>query len=183
MKYISFALVIALFSGCAQYQMPAPTGQMQYQYDPGVQATTVKGIAVGMSPRRVLEIFNASGWKLTSESQMTLEDMVEGGVRSQNYYISTSGSLISDLEVFFQDRQVIFIRESRSISASRLNEEMQKAKSHLTSLGDYSATQSQGHYKLLYQPFRLSYVYYDFYKESEMQKNYRMDFVVANVKY
>ena len=183
MKIISLILVSLFLVGCVsqsirnvEVQRPA------YHYDRGISSTEVEGLTVGMSPRRVRAEFNDNNWSLSSLSSITLEDMIESNIQENNFYISTKGTNIADLEVFFQDGRVIFIRTTHSITENEFEGELKKAKSHLASLGRYKEKIESDGIQITYQPFQLSYVYYKFYKLVKNQKGYNVSFTVANVK-
>ncbi len=183
MKYLYVAFFIFFISACSTpYQATTNSTRLQYHYDAGILATSIKNLTVGMSPRRVLEEFNLQNWKYGSLSSITLEDMIERGIRDGNLYLSTKNNTQADLEVFFQDSRVIFIRENYSISGDELEQAISKARNNLSRLGKVSESKKDNEIKIIYQPFKLSYAYYKFYKLVENQKNYNVSFVVANVK-
>lgn len=183
MKFIYLLCFTFLICSCANtYEVSNKTSRLQYHYDAGITGSVVKGLTVGMSPRRVAEQFKLNNWEYTSISSITLEDMVERGIRSGNFYISTDGNQISDLEVFFQDARVIFIRENYSILSNQLGSSLSLARVRLKKLGNISESHTDESQKIIYQPHELSYVYYKFYKLVKKQKGYNVSFVVANVK-
>lgn len=161
---------------------PTNSTRLQYYYDAGIFGISIKNLTVGMSPRRVLEEFNLQNWRYGSLSSINLKDMVEQGVRDGNLYISTQNNNQDDLEVFFQNSRVVFIRENYSISSDELEQAISIARNNLSMMGKVTESKKDGEIKIMYQPYKLSYAYYKFYKLVENQKSYSVSFVVANVR-
>ncbi len=183
MKVISIILIGLFIVSCAHHTTGTTEPQSPvYHHDLGVISSEIEKLTVGMSPRRVFSEFNNNNWSLTSLSTITLEDMIENNISEGNFYISTKGAATADLEVFFQDSRVIFIRTTYLITDNEYELELTKAKHHLASLGAYDEKVKSDSIQITYQPHQLSYVYYKFYKLIKNQKGYNVWFTVANVK-
>lgn len=172
MKSVITIIMLLVVLGCAN--SGPKLSPLAFQYDPGVIGTTIMGLAVGMTPRRVLSEFDAGEWSYTSYSSMTLEDMIENDARSGNFYVSTKGSQELDLEIFFGYGVVILLRETYSVEASQLAQSVEDAKRDLSRLGEFKEVTEGSSIKLTYRPNRGSYVYYDFHKLVEEQRDYRV---------
>jgi hypothetical protein len=184
MKYLTApTLLMALLLGCATQYPPnksTPSYPTQTINKVGIISTEIFGLTVGMSPRRVLLESQQNNWRLDSLSSITLEDMVESGIRDAVFYISTNNESKSNLEIHFRNNRVIFLRQTFSISEEQLQSELEKARSHLGRLGHFDEEVEDLSIKLVYKPYVTGYVYYNFHKLTPNQKGYRVWLAVAD---
>jgi len=178
MKSVVTIIMLLTTLGCASSS--SRPAALAFQYDPGVLGTTIMGLAVGMTPRRVLSEFEAREWSYTSSTPMTLEDMIENSSRSGLFFISTKASQEPDLEIFFDYGVVILVRETQGVEAGQLAQSVEEAKRDLSRLGEFTESTDGSSIKLTYSPNRGGYVYYDFHKLVEEQRDYRVWKAVGN---
>ena len=181
-KFLTILSLAALFGCASTYQPPVTSTKPAYVYDQGIAFTEIKGLRVGMSPRRVLQEFNQQDWKYSTTSTVTLEDVIERGIEDEHLYISTNDSILSNLTVFFMDSQVFRISESYSVSDQELEAAVSGAKDILASLGEFSERRKDNHLILEYRPSKSSHVYYDFYKDFSILKYYNVSHTVTDLK-
>ncbi len=138
-----------------------------------------------MSPRRVLVEFKSNNWTLGQSNSKTLEDMIEDRLTDGYFYFDTDGDYRSDLEVDFEEGQVVFIRKSYIINESEHSEQIEQARKHLSELGRVSekTTAKDSSLRLEYRPHKYSFVGYDFYKLVENQRSYNVWYYVGNFKH
>lgn len=182
MRYLFVsAFLVVLSNGCTIQTSAVVSTTPPSEIDKvGIISTEIFGLTVGMSPRRVLAEYHENEWRLTSLSPITLEDMVEGGIKNAEFYISTNRDSAPNFEIHFRNNRIIFLRRTSSINEDELGLELDKARAHLNSLGSVDEKLEDLSKKLIYRPYSSGYVYYDFHKLVQNQEGYRVWFAVAD---
>ena len=142
--------------------------------DLGVSLTEVAGLHVGMSPRRVAQEAARLGWRESSASSRTIEDIIQ---ENDNTPPAMRWHKVGSLVIFDVDRprigtltlnfcgkQLSSVRLSYEIAESEYLKVVTDAKVRLIALGKINEKKVELSYRVDYRPYQWGYVGFTAYK-------------------
>ncbi len=152
--------------------------------DMNVLTASIRGISLGMSPRRVLLELQKNKWTYGRSSTDTLEDVIERNPSLTSIYLDLSEPATSDqpwsvansIAVHFawdnastEQLRVVMICHTYDAPIAQYAATLQAAKAHLDSLGGFKekiTEEPKFEHRLTYQKIERSYIMYQVVKLS-----------------
>ncbi len=193
---IGLPILFVIEMACVQPQTVRPTAPASKPYDFNVMTANIRGISMGMTVRRVLQEVQGRGWTYSQVSRETLEDLLQRNPTMATVYMNlndpgTQGFMaFNTIEISFQGDwrgytplTVDRVCHTYTVPADKYEEVVAKAKEHLTQLGGFTESTSNGvqfEHRLTYQKVEHSYIQYAIIRMSPNSPNYFVYYTICS---
>jgi len=191
---LTFALLCGLYSAVPRGQ----TGPQAKAADMNLLTASIRGISLGMSPRRVLLEVQKHKWTYGRSSTDTLEDIIERNPSLTSIYLELNEPTTSDLPwlvtnslaVHFawdsastKQLRAVMIRHTYDAPLAQYAAILKAAKAHLDPLGGFKekiTEEPQFEHRLTYQKVERSYIMYQLVKLSKNSTSLMVYYTISS---